>query len=330
MFLTYQGHQSSRKLLPGGGPQGAFLGGLIFIIKYNGAFLRPVIPRDSLGPILKSRSEKVKYVDDGTVAVSVNLKACLVPDPVQRAQPLTYHERTQQILPPENNLLQYYLEDTESFAIENKMQINSKKTKVISFNKSRKFDFPIEVYLSNMKHLEVIPETKLLGVIISDDLRWQKNTDYICQRAREKLWVLRRMLKVKLDLDHVFDVYTKEVGSLLELAVPVWHSGLTKLQSAPIERIQKVSFKIMLGEQYTSYDSACSRLKVKTLEERRKSLCLNFAKKDFKSDRSMFNKIGPMPNTRNKPKLVREFNCRTNRYRNSSLPYLSRLLNGSA
>ena len=60
MFLTYQGHQSSRKLLPGGGPQGAFLGGLIFIIKYNGAFLRPVIPRDSLGPILKSRFEKVK------------------------------------------------------------------------------------------------------------------------------------------------------------------------------------------------------------------------------------------------------------------------------
>ena len=192
------------------------------------------------------------------------------------------------------------------------------------------FDFPPEVYLSNMKHLEVIPETKLLGVIISDDLRWQKNTDYICQRAREKLWVLRRMLKVKLDLDHVFDVYTKEVRSLLELAVPVWHSGLTKLQSAQIERIQKVAFKIMLGEQYTSYDSACKKFKVETLEQRRESLCLNFAKKDYKSDRSMFTKIGPMPNTRHQPKLVREFNCRTNRYRNSRFPYLSRLLNGSA
>ena len=60
----------------------------------------------------------------------------------------------------------------------------------------------------------------------------------------------------------------------------------------------------MLGEQYTSYDCACSRFRVKTLEERCESLCLNFAK----SDGLMFNKIGPMPNTRNKPKLARSLN----------------------
>ena len=68
-------------LLPGGGPQGAYLGGLIFILKYNGAFLRPPVPRPIRGPVLKAKSEKVKYVDDGTVAVSVDLKASLIPDP---------------------------------------------------------------------------------------------------------------------------------------------------------------------------------------------------------------------------------------------------------
>ena len=40
MYLSYNGAQSSLKMLPGGGPQVAYLGGLIFIIKYNGAFLR--------------------------------------------------------------------------------------------------------------------------------------------------------------------------------------------------------------------------------------------------------------------------------------------------
>ena len=83
MFRSYNGEQSSRKSLPGGGPQGAFLGGLIFIIKFNGALMRPPIPRGVIGPISKSESEKVKYVDDWTVAVSVNLKTSLIKDPVK-------------------------------------------------------------------------------------------------------------------------------------------------------------------------------------------------------------------------------------------------------
>ena len=94
MNLTFNNAQSSLKKLPGGGPQGAYLGGLIFIIKYNGAFLRPPIPRLIQGPVVKSKAEKVKYVDDGTVAVSIDLKQCLVPDPVNRARPFNYHSRT--------------------------------------------------------------------------------------------------------------------------------------------------------------------------------------------------------------------------------------------
>ena len=34
------------------------------------------------------------------------------------------------------------------------------------------------------------------------------------------------------------DAYKKEVRSLLELAVPVWNSGLTKNQCVQIERVQ--------------------------------------------------------------------------------------------
>ena len=129
MYLSHNGAQSNRKMLPGGGPQGAYLGGLIFIIKYNGAFLRPPVPRNIQGPMSKSRSEKVKFVDDGTVAVSVDLKTSLVPDPVDRDRPLNYHERTGHVLPVEHNLLQHYVRDAEQFVSDNKMVVNKKKTK---------------------------------------------------------------------------------------------------------------------------------------------------------------------------------------------------------
>ena len=58
MVLTYKRETSSVKHLPAGTPQGAFLGVLIFIIKFNGAFLMPSIPQAAL--LQNEASEKVK------------------------------------------------------------------------------------------------------------------------------------------------------------------------------------------------------------------------------------------------------------------------------
>ena len=84
----------------------------------------------------------------------------------------------------------------------------------MTFNKSRKLDYPPEVNFPDSQFLEVISETKLVGVIISNDLKWQKNTDYICQKARLRLWTLRRMRRLQFDTPHLVDVYIKEVRSL--------------------------------------------------------------------------------------------------------------------
>ena len=48
MILTYNGATASPRNLPGSSPQGAFLGIFLFILKYNGASLRPKIPRLAL------------------------------------------------------------------------------------------------------------------------------------------------------------------------------------------------------------------------------------------------------------------------------------------
>ena len=65
--------------------------------------------------------------------------------------------------------------------------MNRKKTKIIKSNKSRKHDFPPELFLSGNQLLEVVSEVKLVGVMVSHDLKWQKNTDFISSKARQKL-----------------------------------------------------------------------------------------------------------------------------------------------
>ena len=137
--------------------------------------------------------------------------------------------------------------------------------------------------------------------------------------------MLRRMIKFDLDTFTMFDVYTKEVRSILELAVPVWHSGLTKTQIKDIERIQRISFQIILGPAYVNYKQSCKCLG--TFEERRVKLFLKFAKLNLKSDNCMFKTAVITVNTRQKNRLVREYKCRTKRYQTGSLPYLAKLLN---
>ena len=45
MIISFNGVSSSSRSLPGSSPQGAFLGIFLFIVKFNGASLRPAIPR---------------------------------------------------------------------------------------------------------------------------------------------------------------------------------------------------------------------------------------------------------------------------------------------
>ena len=173
----------------------------------------------------------------------------------------------------------------------------------------------------------VVSEIKLVGVLLSDDLSWHKNTLYICEKARLKLWILRRMVTLDLDQDQLYDVYCKEIRSILEYGVPVWHPGLTQNDSMTIERIQKVAFKMILKEKFTDYSSACLYFNTTTLKQRRQKLCLNFATRNIKSENSFFDLMRKTVNTRSANDRVKVFKCRTNRFEKSSLPYMAKLLN---
>ena len=78
------------------------------------------------------------------------------------------------------------------------LEVNVKKTKVMIFNKSRKYDFPPEFHFRDGNILECLEETKLLGILLSSSLKWDSNTNAICKNAKTKLWLLRRLRTVKV------------------------------------------------------------------------------------------------------------------------------------
>ena len=153
------------------------------------------------------------------------------------------------------------------------MKINKLKTKVMKFSRNTKFDFPLEVSFSDNKNLEVIKSVKLLGLVISESLSWEENTDYICKKARKKIWILRGMKISGLSQSQLVDAYQKEARLILELAVPVWSSGITIEQSTQIKRVQKSALAAILGSEYQSYGKALKNLGIQRLTVRRESVC---------------------------------------------------------
>ena len=326
MFMRHKGSTSTRRLLPGSTPQGAFLGILLFLIIFNGALLRPAIPR--------LHSLNLKYVDDLSMLMAINLKTSLVPDPVERMRPFTHDERTGQVLPAENNNMQVQLDSLERFTAKKLLKIKEQKTNIMKFNVARNHDFPPELAVNGFStNMQVVIETKLLGIMVTNDLKWTSNTEYLCKKAYAKMWTLRRMKLLDLDPTIICDVYVKEIRSLLELAVPAWHSGLTCKQSVDIERVQKVAVQVILSDCKTglsefTYDMAMVILDLEPLKMRRERLCLGFARKTLKSRHSdMFLSNPSQYKTRGKSAYY-EVACNTKRYYNSPLNYLTRLLNG--
>ena len=161
------------------------------------------------------------------------------------------------------------------------------------------------------------------------DLSWASNTEYIVKRAYKKLWCLRRLRKFGANHEDLLDVYFKQIRSILEYAVAVWHPALTGEDRLKIERVQKSALAIILGEDYKSYRLALRTLKLETLFTRRQHLCKKFAKKSLKHAKfsKWFNPNEKITTTRQKPTKFHELVSRTERFQKSSIAFLTNLLN---
>ena len=119
------------------------------------------------------------------------------------------------------------------------MRINESKSKVMIFNKSKKYDFQPEFSFTEGGYLECLEEMRLIGVVLSSDLKWGANTKAILRKAMSKMRLIRRIKGVKLDPKTIFENYCKEIRSLTEYRVAIWNSGLTKSPRKELEKIFK-------------------------------------------------------------------------------------------
>ena len=317
MSVKWHGARSVPRNINGGGPQGATLGILEYLSQSN----------DNAD--LVSETDRFKFVDDLSVLEIVNLLTVGITSYNIRLHIPSDIPVHNQFIPGDSLRSQSWLEEINKWTTKQKMVINEKKTKSLIFNFTEKYQFSTRLTL-NDERIEVLESTKLLGTIIADDLSWDLNTLNIVKKANARMELVRKVASFGASQDDLKNIYFLFVRSLLEQSATVWHSSLTRENSDDLERVQKSAIKVILGNEYKSYNESLLKLDMESLEDRRETLCLKFAQKCLKNPKTknIFPENERIHNmqTRNPEKYVVQ-HANTERLKKSAIIFMQNLLN---
>ena len=298
MVVKWKGLVSSKRPLPGGGPQGGTLG------------IEEYLSQNNDNVEFLEKDEKFKFIDDLSIIEIINLLSIgLASYNLNNHVPSDVG--TDRLYLDAGNLKsQDYLEKISDWTDERQMKLNTEKTNYMIFNFSKKFQFNTRLSLGEKK-LDQVNKTKLLGLV-----------------AYSRMLILKKLVQFDVPLDDLIQIYTLYIRSLTEQSSVVWHSSITKGEQKDIERIQKIALRIILGQDYSSYANSLKITGLDTLKARRTKLCLNFAKKCVKNDSIswMFPPNLSNVETRNQEKY-QVTKAKTERLLKSAIPYMQRLLN---
>ena len=231
MKVKWQGGLSKPRVLKGGGPQGSTFG----IWEY--------LSQSNTNSDFISESDKFKFVDDLTFLEIIYLINVGLASYNIRQHIPTHVPVSNQFIPAEHLRSQKDLEKIDSWTKQQKMKLNLKKTKNIIFNFSKKFKFSTQFSLNN-ENIETVKDAKLLGTVITDDLKWDKNTTEIVKKAYRRMQLLNRAASFTSNVKDLKNIYLTYVRSILEQSAVVWHSSLKRNKHKYVQKVAKKNIHI--------------------------------------------------------------------------------------
>ena len=214
MIVKWHGAESNLKKLKGGGPQGGLWGILEYLAQSNNN-------TTSVKP-----NRKFKFIDDLSILEIINLISIgLASHNFKSHVPSNIHENGF-VIPNQNMKTQQYINSISEWTKENKMLLNKKKCNAMIFNFCRDYQFTSKILIEN-EEMEIVSQTKLLGVIVNNNLTWDDNTKYLVQRANSRLRLLHKLSSFSVPTEDLINIYILYIRSILEQSCQVWHSSLT-------------------------------------------------------------------------------------------------------
>ena len=165
--------------------------------------------------------------------------------------------------------VQTRIDDFATQISDDKFKLNETKCKEmrIGFCKPKANFEPIRV---NGENLEVVDKPKILGLDVSNNLKWNDHIAQIISKGQKRLYFLSQLKRARVGTKELVLFYITCIRPVLEYASPVFHKSLTNYLDQDLERIQKRALRIILP--WVSYEDALQRTGLQRLSDRRDNL----------------------------------------------------------
>ena len=91
------------------------------------------------------------------------------------------------------------------------------------------------------------------------------------------MMIIRKLVAFPIEEKDLVMLYGQFIRSILEFNSNVWFSSISQEESDDLEAVQKTACKLILNNNYTTYDDALRKLKLETLKDRRQKIAEKFA-----------------------------------------------------
>ena len=220
-----------------------------------------------------------------------------------------------------NSALQLIVDEAVDWTDQNKLQLHSTKCKEfrIQFSKREYIAEPITI---SGQQLEIVKSAKILGVPLTDDLKWKKHIGTVVSKALKRLYLLKQLQRAGVDEHHLIDFYNACIRSVVEYACEVFHSSLPAYLSEELERVQRRAMSIIFPGM--KYKEALQQGHPHSLYDRREYLCTKLFQQIEQDPCHKLKTLLPNLNTSiDSLQTVRKYTLpliKTDRFKNSFIP----------
>ena len=203
MIVKWHDLESKVRTLNGGGPQGALWG----ILEY--------LSQSNKNTDFVPNGKKFKFIDDLSILEMINILSIGISSYNFKMHVASDIPVNGYFTSNSNLKTQEYLNKVCKWTSDNMMELNKKKSQAMLFNFTRDYQFTSRTVTEN-EVIDVVKETKLLGVMVNDVLSWDTNTSYLVKRANSRMRLLHKLVDFGIPHDDLVNIYVLYVRSILE------------------------------------------------------------------------------------------------------------------